>query len=559
MVSGQFEFSEPVTGSANFPDLGITCLGNIAVFVRVCMKGMLTLEMGARDVLAATRGPKLEDINGFGLSTRREYTKASVVMLSTYKPNSSMRQFMKYLSHAHDVDSILLKCFPLKSVAVTAEICKCRGCQGICECIVFWTVEEITMMLARRIPGTLKGLSDSLLLLPSLKCLRNGCHGCNQGLLHVEGGRLTEGDPRVEFPAAVCRTLDYTSRVSIVEERICICIPVNPPSDDHWTKMLMRSFTSKDKEDRGAIVMASDALRKYLDESREERVETVEYNTISFIMPRFVEVFVNLLLTGWFRVDGFSSALVARKAVRNYVVDSKGNGFAANAFLSKALVNCNVDNTNVCQMLTFRGDLVSLRTLSFIVGCGNLICSIGWIVLIAVEGGPDKWYDVHSRPPSKPAVALIMAGMVYNLIFTCVDLHLSRFDRVAKSLTRRKPAPSIAWVAMIVLEMVCILYCSTVVGTVGVKGFGTWLYSVVQGIVWVKWGIASYLLGEYLEERDIPRRGLHGIVECGVVEGLHGTVRMRHGIVMYFNAFLLNALLAGVRGRWDYSWKGFTM
>lgn len=560
-ASAQLELSEPLTGSANFPDLGITCLGNLAAFVGVCMKGMLTLEMGARDVLAATRGPKLQNVNGFGLSTCDEYKDVSAVMLSTrHTPNSSIKQFMKYMSYAHDVDSILLQCDPLKSAAITVEVCECSGCEGTCQCIVFRTVQEITIILARRIPGTLKGLSDSLLLLPSLKCLRNGCHGCNQGLLHVEGEILREGDPKVEFPAAVCQTLDYTGRESIVEEQICICISVNPPGDDHWTKLLMRSFTSKDKEERGATVKASEALRKYLAECREERVETVEYNTISFILPRFVEVFVNLLLTGWFRVDGFSSALVARKAVRNYVVNSKGNGFAANAFLTKALVNYNADNTNVCQMLTFRGDLVSLRTLSLMVACGNLICCITWMVLIALEsGGPGKWFDIRSMPPSKPRVALIMAAMGYGLLVTCVDLYLSKFDRGAKSLSQRRKPPAITgWAVMIALEIVCIVCCCAVVGNLGIKGFGTWLYSVVQGIVWVKWGISSYLLGEYLDERDIPRKGVHGIVECGISEDV-SAVRMRHGIIMYCKAFLLNAGLAGVRGNWDYSWKGLTM
>lgn len=42
------------------------------------------------------------------------------------------------------------------------------------------------MMLAERMPGTLKKLSDFQCLLPCLTCLRNGCHGCKQGLLHVE-------------------------------------------------------------------------------------------------------------------------------------------------------------------------------------------------------------------------------------------------------------------------------------------------------------------------------------------------------------------------------------
>ena len=112
----QLEISERVTGSANFPDIGIAFIGNLAVFVTSLLRGRLDLEMemGARDILATMRGPDL------------------------------------------------------------------------CKCIVFWNVEEIVTMLARRMPGTIKRLSDSLCLLPCPECLETGCHGWNQGQLNVE-------------------------------------------------------------------------------------------------------------------------------------------------------------------------------------------------------------------------------------------------------------------------------------------------------------------------------------------------------------------------------------
>lgn len=73
------------------------------------------LEMGTRDVLATITDLKVDDINGFGLTSttcRRYLQSASVVMLSIHMPNSSIRQFMKSISTVHDVDSILLQCCP---------------------------------------------------------------------------------------------------------------------------------------------------------------------------------------------------------------------------------------------------------------------------------------------------------------------------------------------------------------------------------------------------------------------------------------------------------------
>jgi len=138
--------------------------------------------------------------------------------------------------------------------------------------------------------------------------------------------------------------------------------------------------------------MTSDALENYLDQSRGGRLEEVFYITTSLTVTRLAEVLINLVLTGWFRVDGFSSALLARRGIRNYIVDSKGNGFAAIVFLTSAVLKSNANNTIVCQVLRLRGGaLLSLKTFSFIVSSINLICFITWVVLIALESSVGKW------------------------------------------------------------------------------------------------------------------------------------------------------------------------
>jgi len=179
----QLEISEKVTGSGSFPDLVITCITNLSVFITCFLGRRLDLDISARDVVAP--GPKLEDINGFGVSIcKGEYQNASVVMLSNCTPTSSMRHFMKYLFNAHDLYSIVLQCNRLEYAVVPVQTCKCseHGVRVRCNCIVFSTVKDITIILANRMPGILKRLSDSLCLLPSLKCLKNGCHGCKEDL-----------------------------------------------------------------------------------------------------------------------------------------------------------------------------------------------------------------------------------------------------------------------------------------------------------------------------------------------------------------------------------------
>lgn len=176
---------------------------------------------------------------------------------SCWSSNADKGQAQAFHGEIHEVHFPCLWC-ALHSTAITSFKLWRNCCRYMrysrakhkCNCIAFKTQEEITMMLAERMPGTLKKLSDFQCLLPCLTCLRNGCHGCRQGLLHVEeeegtdwSGRktnkqwLTVGDPKEGPIAAIYEILD---KFSITEEKcICICIPTHPAENDEWTKMLI--------------------------------------------------------------------------------------------------------------------------------------------------------------------------------------------------------------------------------------------------------------------------------------------------------------------------------
>jgi hypothetical protein len=73
------------------------------------------------------------------------------------------------------------------------------------------------------------------------------------------------------------------------------------------------------------------------------------------------------------------------------------------------------------------------------------------------------------------------------------------------------------------------------------------------GLVWVKWGIGSYLLGEFSPEFDSRqgRWGVDGTIVMSRGRRLTGN-RFQSGTLVYSSAFLLNAILAGVRSKWQY-------
>jgi hypothetical protein len=66
----------------------------------------------------------------------------------------------------------------------------------------------------------------------------------------------------------------------------------------------------------------------------------------------------------------------------------------------------------------------------------------------------------------------------------------------------------------------------------------------------VKWAIGSYLLGERLPKYD------SGPIMTDVYQNKNPARKWTdNGILVYSSAFLLNAILAGVRGKWDYRGK----
>lgn len=420
-------------------------------------------------------------------------------------------------------------------------------------------MEEITNMLATRMPATLKLLSNSLCLLPCSTCLRKGCHECNPE------NEADEGQPMRQ--RVVSDILDNIRAGDIpAGEPMGICIPMNDAHGDAWTKLLLKSLRSKDAEGRGVTNLATEALEGYLGGGRGSEEGSVGYDIFSFVVPRLTEVLINLVLTFWFRVDAFSSALLARRTVRDYLVDTKSSGFAANAFLTEAVVKSNSDNSQVCQVLTFRGrDWLCFIT--FIsVGCVNVICALRWSLLISFEGGPDT-----SQPPSLPTVAVIIAAiaspwvalmatmmlvMLVEMLWKpflnimTVRLFWGRFSETLRRMTVRQLFVLVLLFLLILLilvllillfpgwiivglligsrkepyeyllatgllfEMACFVSWSALAGTMGIKGFGRWLYGALQILIWVKWATGiCFITDENSEEffGRMPNRGyLHG-------------------------------------------------
>jgi hypothetical protein len=91
---------------------------------------------------------------------------------------------------------------------------------------------------------------------------------------------------------------------------------------------------------------------------------------------------------------------------------------------------------------------------------------------------------------------------------------------------------------VVALEVACIEAGSAVAGTLGIRGFRRWIYGALQILVWAKWATGSHFLNKR-NSREFFGKSLN-----------------RWEVLMYSSAPLLNAVLAGVRCKWEpWPWK----
>jgi len=140
---------------------------------------------------------------------------------------------------------------------------------------------------------------------------------------------LREEDSKAEI-LAECDVLEKTKadqrrlkeeskveiHLDVMETRLftkldCICIQLGEAGDDEWTKLMIRFRRSKHQVSREVRVLASDAMEKYIDGMGEYEIIEERYSHRSLVVPRLIEVTVNIVLTGWLRVYGLSSSLIA--------------------------------------------------------------------------------------------------------------------------------------------------------------------------------------------------------------------------------------------------------
>ena len=229
-----------------------------------------------------------------------------------------------------------------------------------------------------------------------------------------------------------------------------------------------------------------------------------------------------------------SPALCWRQGQCRTILKKKNYVVSPHWFLRRAVVKANGNKTNACQVLYFRHPLQRQTLLCSYYSEAVVIayCILPWALAwrIAAEGDDIPWFIPHFM-----IVALV--GICIALVMDGIDLKLNLQIRstthgFGRRIGRRK---TVVICATMVLEILCIVTFSAIP-----FAFGIWIYGALQCLVLVKYGIGFVLL--YMQEDlfsgDSP--------EDGELTWWYRSC----GMYTQSSAFLLNAILAGVRTDW---------
>ena len=156
--------------------------------------------------------------------------------------------------------------------------------------------------------------------------------------------------------------------------------------------------------------------------------------------------------------------------------------------------------------------------------------------------------------PSTARGSVILAGLCIALVMDGVHLSLCLKIRRMRSFNRSSDhcINTLLIGGMTVLEILCIVVCSTVADGYGYLGFhvfyqnaygATWIYSILQTIAVVKWVIGANLISE-----TYPYSLSGASLESEQPNWWYGSC----GLYISASGILLNAILVGVRAQWQF-------
>ena len=215
-----------------------------------------------------------------------------------------------------------------------------------CKCLVFTHVDGVAEHLSKVAEGACIRLDDDLDALMTQSCCFFKCHGYPKTLYNSEG---ILADPEIATSGTTRAQTDTPGAIAIGKCVSDLNVEVDGMSGFiliegdtseglKWSETLIQASVTRDASDRGTTNAFVHSYKRALEGVPSEHVSTHMMRDSPIWLSRLGAFLVASVLVLLFRTDPFSSILLARRAMRAYILDSTATKLPLEFFLKQANV-----------------------------------------------------------------------------------------------------------------------------------------------------------------------------------------------------------------------------
>lgn len=368
--------------TANFLDVGLTALGLITALVTTILRRRLDAENNTRDFLTYLKGQRGKYVNVLDVKSTHSLSKG-LVLVEEHAVTWAQQLFSYYGATTYNPIA-LIRAVWLHPSNYPPGLEQCK-CPVKCKCLLLRRVEGVSEHLVAIASAIICRVDDTFDAILCVSCIHYKCHGsantAYQGLVHGKLGGLGIAS----CASSSSRTL-IRSVAQIFGEGGTGLILLEPANEESvtWSSTILEASTVKDADDRGNENPFTKGYKEALAGVTNFGLKETKYDASAWWLSRVCAFTISCALVVLFRIDPFSSILLARRSLRGYVVDSTQTKLPLLDFCSSAAFNDSGEGLNLVLLRPRKGKY-SLPVHSFLLATSlEVIVLPLWLTFLAI-------------------------------------------------------------------------------------------------------------------------------------------------------------------------------
>lgn len=420
--------------TANFLDAGLTALGLVTALVTTVLRRRLDAETNTRDLLTLLGGESQESVKTLTITDQHSLSQALVLVEANSKPWAH-QLFSYYGATTAKTAELMPVSWLCPPPPDPNDSTRC-SCHVTCKCLKFERVEGVCKHLTTVAPGSVFRVDDTYDAIICSSCFACNCHGAKDAYYQDAGSGIQGSLGPQDFRRASCRRALAVSAANIFAAKGRTGLMLVEPANEEcvtWERTISDASTVWDSEERGNENPFAVSYRKALAGESSSTHNDTEFDPTLWWLSRACAFVLACALVILFRTDAFSSALLTRRAMRGYMVDSTQTKLPLSSFCSSARCEISLEDHFIVVTLEPLKGCFSLPKHRLLVASAlEVLLVLLWITIIAITPwfhliGSSYLSDVPIWATALSCLVVIVASSV-NIHYCRMNLSWTRFN-----------------------------------------------------------------------------------------------------------------------------------